>query len=202
MRNSVIQQLKESADLKNLIAQTLADVIVKAAKAITETYIAGGKLLLIGNGGSAADAQHIAGEMVGRFQLKRNGLSAIALTTDSSIITAVANDYGYDYVFSRQVEALANKGDVLMAITTSGTSSNVLKAVETARAKEVQVIGLTGHDGGKLKEISDITIVVPSNSTPRIQEAHITIGHILCGLVETELAKNQAYPRHSSRRGD
>jgi len=183
----VIKELKESADIKRMIAQNLSDVIANAAKIVIDAYKGGGKVLLIGNGGSAADAQHIAGELVGRFKLERIGLPAIALSTNTSILTALSNDYEYDTVFSRQLEALANDNDVLIAITTSGTSPNILKAVKVARSKSVKVIGLTGRNGGKLKDMADLTIIVPSNNTPRIQEAHITIGHIICDLVEREL---------------
>lgn len=187
MREIVIEELEESANIKRMIAQSLSDKIVNAAKIIIDTYKAGGKVLLIGNGGSAADAQHIAAELVGRFKLERKGLPAIALTTDTSILTALANDYGYDTVFSRQLEALATDKDVLIAITTSGTSPNILKAVEVAKSKNIKVIGLTGGDGGKLQDVADITIIVPSCNIPRIQEAHITIGHIICNLVERRL---------------
>ena len=187
MRETVVKELEESANIKKIIAQNLSDKIVNAAKMIIDAYKTGGKVLLIGNGGSAADAQHIAAELVGRFKLERKGLPAIALTTDTSILTALANDYGYDTVFSRQLETLANDKDILIAITTSGTSPNILKAVEIARSKNITVIGLTGGDGGKLQDVADITIAVPSDSTPRIQESHITIGHIICNLVEKEL---------------
>lgn len=187
MRETVVKELEESANIKKIIAQNLSDTIVNAAKMIIDAYKTGGKVLLIGNGGSAADAQHIAAELVGRFKLERKGLPAIALTTDTSILTALANDYGYDTVFSRQLETLANDKDILIAITTSGTSPNILKAVEIARSKNITVIGLTGGDGGKLQDVADITIAVPSDSTPRIQESHITIGHIICNLVEKEL---------------
>ena len=187
MREVVIRELEESANIKRIMAQNLADVIADAARIILNVYRAGGKVLLIGNGGSAADAQHIAAELVGRCKLERVGQPAIALTTNTSSLTALANDYRYDTVFSRQLEALASDKDVLIAITTSGTSTNILKAVEMARSKGLVVIALTGENGGKLKDIADSTIVVPSNDTARIQEAHITIGHIICHLVEKEL---------------
>lgn len=187
MREVVIRELEESANIKRVMAQNLSDMIADAARIILKAYKAGGKVLLIGNGGSAADAQHIAAELVGRFKLERTGLPAIALTTNTSTLTALANDYGYDTIFSHQLEALASDKDVLVAITTSGTSPNILKAVETAHSKGVFVIGLTGEKGGKLKEVADLTIVVPSDNTARIQEAHITIGHIICYLVEKEL---------------
>ncbi|MBI2288075.1 MAG: D-sedoheptulose 7-phosphate isomerase [Chloroflexi bacterium] len=189
MREVVIRELEESASIKKAMAQSLADTIVHAAQMIVNAYQNGGKVLLIGNGGSAADAQHIAAELMGRFKLERKGLPAIALTTDTSIITALANDYGYDTIFSRQVETLASNKDVLIAITTSGSSSNILKAVDMARSKGTAIIGLTGAKGGKLKDRADLTIMVPSEDTPRIQEAHITIGHIICHLVEEQAAK-------------
>ncbi len=187
MREVVIRELEESASIKREMAKNLADVIADAAQVILDAYRAGGKVLLIGNGGSAADAQHIAAELVGRFRLEREGLPAIALTTNTSSLTALANDYGYEAIFSRQLEALASSKDVLIAITTSGTSTNILKAVETARSRGLKVIALTGVNGGKLKDMADLTITVPSADTARIQEAHITIGHIICHLVEKEL---------------
>lgn len=187
MRDLVIRELEESAKIKKMLAENLSDIIVDAARRIIEAFKADRKLLLIGNGGSAADAQHIATELVGRFKMERKALPAVALTTDTSLLTALANDYGYETVFSRQLEALASDGDVLLAITTSGTSPNILKAVETAHSKGVTVIGLTGESGGKLKNVADLTIMVPSQDTARIQEAHITIGHIICFLVEKEL---------------
>jgi D-sedoheptulose 7-phosphate isomerase len=192
MREIVVEELEESANVKIMMAQSLSDKIVNAAEIIIDACRKEKKVLLVGNGGSAADAQHIAAEFVGRFKLERIGLPAIALTTDTSILTALANDYGYDMVFSRQLDALANEGDVLIAITTSGTSPNILKAVEVARSKNVKVIGLTGGGGGKLKDAADLAIIVPTNNTPRIQEAHITIGHIICNLVERELFDEQS----------
>jgi D-sedoheptulose 7-phosphate isomerase len=183
----VTRELEESARVKSVMAQSLANAIADAAQKILDAYREGKKVFLIGNGGSAADAQHIAAEMVGRFKLERRALPAIALTTDTSVLTALANDYGYNAIFSRQLEALANDKDVLIAITTSGTSSNILTAVEAAREKGMFVIGLTGEKGGGLKETADLTIAVPSNDTPRIQEAHITIGHVICSIVEREL---------------
>ena len=150
----------------------------------------GKKLLFCGNGGSAADAQHWAGELVSRFYYDRPGLAAIALTTDSSILTAIGNDYGYDYVFARQVEALGQSGDVLVAISTSGNSPNVLRAADVARARDMQVIAFTGRSGGKLLPMSDICFRMPSDETPRIQEGHEFVGHLLCALIEAGI-----YPR-------
>jgi D-sedoheptulose 7-phosphate isomerase len=147
----------------------------------------GRKILFAGNGGSAADAQHWAGELVSRFYFDRPGLPAIALTTDSSIITAIGNDYGYDYVFARQVEALGQEGDVLYAISTSGNSKNIIRAIESAREKGVIVVGLTGQGGGKMMDMCDVCFRVPSTETPRIQEGHEALGHLLCALIEQEI---------------
>lgn len=146
----------------------------------------GGKVLLCGNGGSAADSQHIAAEIVGRFKKERKGLPAIALTTDTSILTSVGNDYGYDYIFARQVEALCTPKDVLIGITTSGNSANVVNAVQAAKTIGASTIGLTGATGGKLLNICDFNLVAPSNVTARVQEAHIFIGHCLCEIIESE----------------
>nr|WP_295469459.1 D-sedoheptulose 7-phosphate isomerase [Mesorhizobium sp.] len=148
---------------------------------------AGNTLLFCGNGGSAADAQHIAGEFVSRFHFDRPGLSAIALSTDTSILTAIANDYGYERVFSRQVEALGRKGDVLTAITTSGASLNVIKAIEAAREREIIVVGLTGGNGGQIAQLCDHLLIAPSSETPRIQECHLASYHLLCALVEARM---------------
>ena len=152
----------------------------------------GRKLLFCGNGGSAADAQHWAGELVSRFYYDRPGLAAIALTTDSSILTAIGNDYGYDYVFARQVEALGQAGDVLVAISTSGNSPNVLRAADVARARGMQVIAFTGRSGGKLLPMSDICFRMPSDETPRIQEGHEFVGHLLCALIEAGIFPRDA----------
>ena len=187
MRELVRRELEESASIKRMMAENLADTIVEAAQVIINAYKAGKKVLLIGNGGSAADAQHIAGELIGRLKIERDAMPAIALTTNPSVLTALANDHGYDTVFSRQIEALASAGDVLIAITTSGTSPNVVAAIKTAKSRGITVIALTGSSGGKLNNLADLTIMVPSDNTQRIQEAHITVGHIICHLVEKEL---------------
>ena len=179
--------LEESAQVKIKLSKLLAEEIVKISDLIVEAFMNGGKVILFGNGGSAADAQHIAAEFVGRYILERRGLPAIALTTDTSILTAVSNDYGFESVFSRQVEALANEGDVIIAISTSGLSKNVLEAVKIAKKKKATIVGFTGESGGNLVKLADITINVPSQSTPRIQESHITVLHIICDLVEQEL---------------
>jgi D-sedoheptulose 7-phosphate isomerase len=152
----------------------------------------GRKILLAGNGGSAADAQHWAGELVSRFYYDRPGLPAIALTTDSSILTAIGNDYGYDYTFARQVEALGQAGDVFIALSTSGNSPNILRAVNAAKAKDLRVIGFSGQDGGKLAPLVDLCFCIPSTETPRIQEGHEFIGHLLCSLIEAEVFPREA----------
>lgn len=146
---------------------------------------AGNKVLFAGNGGSAADAQHLAGEFVSRFNYDRPGLAGIAITTDTSVMTAIGNDYGYEYVFARQIESLAREGDVFIAISTSGKSPNILAAIKAAKALGVYVVGMTGQSGGAMLDACDATIRVPSSETPKIQEGHIVLGHILCGLVES-----------------
>jgi len=154
---------------------------------VAHAFNANGKLLVFGNGGSAADAQHIAGEFVNRFLQKRRGLPAIALTTDGGVLTCIANDSGFENVFARQIEALGTKGDVCLAISTSGTSSNIVRACEQARAQGIKVIGLLGRDGGNVAALCDLTLIVPSNDTQRIQEAHNLTGHVLCELIELEM---------------
>ena len=195
MRDLIRNQLRESAEVKIKTAELLSPAIARAAHMVIEAYRKGGKLLLIGNGGSAADAQHIAAELVGHLdhtRLVRRALPALALTTNSSILTAIGNDHGYDSVFARKVEAFADNGsDILMAITTSGNSPNILKAVEAAKAKGISVIGLTGKGGGKLKDMVDLALIVPSHNTQRIQETHIVIGHIICDLVERGLFQDE-----------
>jgi D-sedoheptulose 7-phosphate isomerase len=167
--------------------ETIVDLINAAADKITEAFRRGNKLLLAGNGGSAADAQHIAGEFVSRFLFDRPGLPAIALTTDTSILTAIGNDYGYERLFARQVQALAREGDVLVAYSTSGRSANILHALEVAREMSVTTIGFTGNRGGPMQQLSDYYLAVPSAETPKIQEGHLVIGHIVCGLVEAAM---------------
>ncbi len=178
--------LKSGIRLRQALVTTCAADIVRCASLIREAFAGGHKLLLCGNGGSAADAQHIAAELVGRFAMERAGLPAIALTTDTSALTAIANDYGYEAVFARQVEALGQSGDVLIAITTSGQSPNVLRAIDVARQRGMKVIAWTGARGAALVERCDAGVAVPSNNTARIQECHIAIGHALCELVEAE----------------
>lgn len=187
MKERIMEQLEESARVKKVIAQTLTDKIEESAKLIIAAYNEGKKVLVMGNGGSAADAQHLAGELVGRFIKERKALPCLALTTDTSILTAIGNDYGYDAVFTRQVEAWIEEGDVVIAISTSGNSANILAAMELAKQGKGKIVALAGKDGGKMKALADIALVVPSDNTPRIQEAHITIIHILCLLVEEGL---------------
>ena len=188
MSREIAKRLEESAQIKRAIAKNKISEIEHIVDFIITAYKIGGKVVLFGNGGSAADAQHITSELVGQFKLKRQAFPAIALTTNTSILTAVANDYGCDAVFSRQIEALVNAKDVVVGISTSGNSPNVVKAIEMAKVKGAKTIGLTGGNGGKLAEVADLVLIVPSDITPRIQEAHITIGHIICELVEKELA--------------
>lgn len=155
-----------------------------ASHMIVDTLKSGNKILLCGNGGSASDAQHIAAELTGRYKSERRGLPGIALNTDTSALTAIANDYGYDRVFDRQVEALANEGDLLIGISTSGNSANVISAVKVAKEMGCKSLGLSGRDGGAMDEVCDLNIIVPSDDTPRIQEMHILIGHTLCQAVD------------------
>ena len=187
--NFITESLKESSETKLKIEQECKEDILKAANILSEVYRNGKKLLLCGNGGSAADCQHIATELMIRLShhIQRPALPAIALTTDTSNLTAGGNDIGFENVFARNVEGLGNKGDVLIAISTSGNSGNVIKAVEMAHTKGMKVIGLLGGDGGKLKPIVDLPVVIPSSNVQRIQEGHITVAHIICELVEDEL---------------
>lgn len=188
MQQRIAAIFQDSAQLTQQVAADLSVQIEKAVNMIIAALRDGGKVALCGNGGSAADAQHIAGELVGRFRQERQGLAAIALTTDTSVLTAVGNDYGFDQIFARQVEALLGPGDVLIAISTSGNAQNVVAAAQAARSQQVKTIGMTGASGGKLASAVDLCLKVPSQQTPRIQEIHITIGHIICELVEEALA--------------
>ena len=178
--------LNISADLKKTVAETLSSEILDAAQKIQGRLEAGGKLLLMGNGGSAGDAQHIAAELVGRFKKERKAMPALALTVDTSSLTALGNDYGFDTIFERQVEALANKNDTVIGISTSGNSENIIRAINKANSIGAFTIGLLGNDGGKLKDAVNLPIIIPSNDTARIQEVHITIGHIICEIIEED----------------
>lgn len=186
--------LAESLRVKSEFFQSNSALIAQTAEKMASALKEGRKILLFGNGGSAADAQHIAAEFVGRFLPDRKALPAISLTTDTSTLTSVANDYGYAAVFSRQVEALGVSGDIAIGISTSGNSPNVVEAMDAARSKGMLTIGLTGQDGGKMINRADILFRVPSRMTPRIQETHITLGHVLCELIDRELFP-AAYPQ-------
>lgn len=185
----ISEQIEESISVKQkmLADPELLKIIEQAAIWVTEAYENGFKTMLAGNGGSAADAQHIAGEFVSRFYFDRPGIPSIALSTDTSILTAIGNDYGFDRLFERQIQAHGREGDVFIGITTSGNSANILKAIEACRERGVKSIILTGNSGGKAAGLSDLCIKVPSDETPRIQESHILIGHIICCIVEEKL---------------
>ena len=191
MADKIAQIIKESISVKEQIAKTMVKDIHKAAEYMSKGLAAGGKVLLFGNGGSAADSQHIAAELVGRFKMERRGMPAIALTTDTSTLTSIGNDYGFEEVFSRQIEALVTKNDVVVGISTSGNARNVIAGILEAKRQQIKTIVLSGCDGGQLASLADIALVVPSQNTARIQEAHITIGHILCELVEDKLFRDK-----------
>src|SRR5215510_14244520 len=185
--DDITQELCESAALKVRVAETQGPIIQAMIECIWESMQQGGKLLICGNGGSAADAQHLATECVVRLEAERAPLPAIALTSDTSLLTAAGNDYGFETIFARQVAGLGRPGDVFLAISTSGNSSNVVRAVEEARRRGLSTLGLLGRDGGRLKEMVHLALVVSASSTQRIQEVHITIGHILCGALERRI---------------
>jgi D-sedoheptulose 7-phosphate isomerase len=185
--DDITRELRESATLKVHVAKTQGAIIQAMIECIWESMQQGGKLLICGNGGSAADAQHLATECMVRLEAERTPLPAIALTTDTSLLTAAGNDYGFETIFARQVAGLGRPGDVLMAISTSGNSPNVVRAVEEAHRRGLRTLGLLGRDGGRLKDMVHIALVVPSSNTQRIQEVHITIGHILCGTLERRI---------------
>lgn len=179
--------IQESIQVKEGIVRNMIPEIAQAAEWIVQSYRKGGKLILFGNGGSAGDAQHIAAELVGRFERERRALPAIALTTNTSTLTAIGNDYSYDKIFSRQIEAWVQPADVVIGISTSGNSPNVLEGIAAAKTKSAKTIGLTGEKGGKLASQTDLCLKVPSSNTARIQESHIMIGHLLCLLVEQQI---------------
>jgi len=189
MKNYIIKQIADSAATKQAILdnETLLDAIVTVAQECVAVYRKGKKTMLAGNGGSAADAQHIAAELVGRYGFDRPSIPSLALTTDSSNLTAIGNDYGYDKVFSRQLEGMAQEGDLFIGISTSGNSQNIINAFESAKERGVITVALVGRDGGKMAQMADFALIIPSNATPRIQESHILIGHILCDIIEKEL---------------
>lgn len=190
MKNYIKEEIKKSYETKQSIYQNdeLLDKITQVAKACVDVYKKGiNKTILAGNGGSAADAQHIAAELVGRYGFDRPSLPSLALTTDTSNLTAIGNDYGYDKVFSRQLEGMGVRGDIFIGISTSGNSINIINAFEAAKQKGITTVALTGRDGGEMAKMADYAIVVPSNSTPRIQESHILIAHIICDIIEKEI---------------
>ena len=189
----IAREIQESISVKTELGRAATEQIAEAATAILTCLRAGGKLIVFGNGGSASDAQHMVAELVGRYAVKRQALAAIALTTNSSSLTAIANDFGFEEIFARQLEALCKPQDVVLAISTSGNSPNVLRCLEAAKALGLKRIGLTGNDGGKLRDLADMCVMVPSSSTPRIQEAHTLVIHILCGIVENALV-HDAHP--------
>jgi D-sedoheptulose 7-phosphate isomerase len=186
----VAERLRESIEVKGAILANddLLELIHEVALACICALESGGKIILFGNGGSAADAQHIAAELIGRYLRDRRALAALALTTNASILTAIANDYSYEEVFARQIEAIACKGDLAIGISTSGNSKNVMRALLAARNKGLVTVGLTGSSGGKLRPETDYCLCIPSEQTPRIQEAHIAVGHILCEIIEEHFA--------------
>jgi D-sedoheptulose 7-phosphate isomerase len=200
IRELVARSLREGAELRIRLIEHLADKTAQAAQVIHGALQRGGKILLFGNGGSAADAQHVAAEFVGRFAREREPMPAIALTTNTSILTALGNDYGFERVFARQILALGGPADVAIAISTSGRSPNVLQGVRAARDRRITTIGLTGGDGGRLARLVDIALVVPCTSVPRIQECHITLGHILCEISEILLLEEKKTRGRSHRR--
>jgi D-sedoheptulose 7-phosphate isomerase len=189
MQKTIRDNIENSLELKRklLDSKELIDKIAGSAREIIKAYRNGKKLMLAGNGGSAADAQHIAAELVNRFGFDRPALNAIALTTDTSILTSVANDSGFEKIFARQVEAIGREGDVFIGLSTSGNSGNIVETLRRCREKKIITIGLTGSSGGRMDDLCDICIKVPSDDTPRIQEVHILIGHIICTLIENEL---------------
>jgi len=189
MKNYIKEQIKLSFETKQNIYQNdeLLSKIVEVAQKCVELYKGDKKTILAGNGGSAADAQHIAAELVGRYGFDRPSIPSLALTTDTSNLTAIGNDYGYDKVFSRQLEGMGQSGDIFIGISTSGNSENILNAFDVAKNKNILSVALVGKDGGEMAKMADIALVVPSDSTPRIQESHILIGHILCDIIEKEI---------------
>lgn len=187
MVSEITSQLAAHREVIARVEQELTPRIAEMVELMVDTFQRGGKVLVMGNGGSAADAQHFVAEIVGRFKMERRGLPALALSTDTSILTAIGNDYGFDRVFSRQVEALAAPGDLVIGISTSGNSPNVLLALQLARETGCRTVGLLGKDGGSIKDACDLALIVPTNDTPRVQEAHITIIHVVCDLLEKTL---------------
>jgi D-sedoheptulose 7-phosphate isomerase len=184
MKLTIINEFNSHLETIQIVSKSMLEDLEVASKLAVDTLKAGNKILLFGNGGSAADAQHIAAELTGRYKTERKGLPGIALTTDTSALTAIGNDYGYDRIFDRQVESLANKGDLLLGISTSGNSQNVINALKLGQELGCKTIGFSGKDGGKMNEVCNINLIVPSNNTPRIQEMHILFGHTICQIID------------------
>ena len=191
MQSIIKQELNEHLTTLDATMKSIGSSLEVAAKICIDSLKQGGKILIFGNGGSAADAQHIAAELVGRYKLERKGLSAIALSTDTSSLTAISNDYGYEHVFDRQIEALANPEDVAVGISTSGNSSNVINALQSAKNIGCKSIGLSGKFGGDMNKLCDVNLVIPAKDTARIQEMHILLGHIICHLIELEFRNSK-----------
>jgi D-sedoheptulose 7-phosphate isomerase len=187
MENIILKRFKESGEVKTRFLKENLPKLLDMIKLIAHTFEAGNKLFLFGNGGSAADAQHLAAELVNRYVMDRPPLPAIALTTDTSILTSISNDFSFNEIFGKQLKALGKEGDVAFGISTSGNSSNIIKAFEVAKEMRMKTVALTGNDGGAIAKMADISLIVPSTSTPRIQEVHILVGHILCEMVEHSL---------------
>ena len=188
MLKSIQDEFQSHLETIQKVINNMELQLAEASQLAVETLRNGNKILICGNGGSAADAQHIAAELTGRYKTERRGLAGIALTTDTSALTAIGNDYGYDRVFDRQVESLANKGDLIIGISTSGNSKNVINALKVGKELGCKTLGLSGRDGGIMNEVCDINLVVPSNNTPRIQEMHILFGHTICQIIDNELS--------------
>lgn len=187
MKQHISKEFKQHLDALEKTRELLGFEIEKAGELAVSTLQSGNKIILFGNGGSAADAQHIAAELTGRYKTERQGLPAIALTTDTSALTAIGNDYGFDRIFDRQVEALGNEGDLLIGISTSGNSPNVINALAYGNNSGMKTIGLSGKGGGEMKNLCNVNIIIPSDDTARIQEMHILIGHILCGIIDSSV---------------
>jgi D-sedoheptulose 7-phosphate isomerase len=197
MREKILKIFEESMAIKERFVKENIETIIEVSKVIADTFNEGKKLLLCGNGGSATDASHIAAEFVNRFKRERPGLPAIALNTDMAVITSIANDYDYSEIFARQIKSLAEEGDIVIAISTSGNSDNVLKAMDAAKKKRLKTIAFTGSKGNKFAAKADFAFIVPSDNTPRIQETHITLGHVLCQMVEEILFDS---PRNNTQK--
>lgn len=186
MRDFIQSEFFSHIDTAQSTLKLLIDDVFNACNIMIESLKNGNKIMVCGNGGSAADSQHFAAELSGRYKLDRDAISCVALTTDTSALTAIGNDFGFDFVFSRQVDALAKSGDVLLAISTSGNSNNVIKAANVAKSKGCKIVGLSGKGGGELSSYCDLNIIIPSSNTPRIQEMHLIIEHIICDIIERE----------------